>query len=72
MLACLSHTRLGVKMSQLLTDKEVADLFRVSRTTIWNWVRNSQTFPKPNKYNGATRWKAEDINAYINAGGDDE
>jgi len=30
----------------LLTDKEVAAIFRVSRTTIWNWVRSNDGFPK--------------------------
>jgi len=49
----------------LLTDKEVAAIFRVSRTTIWNWVRNNDGFPKPKKYNGATRWLVKDVYDYI-------
>jgi len=52
----------------LLTDQEVADLFRVSRTTIWNWVRADNGFPLPKKFNGATRWRRSDIDAYIESG----
>ena len=56
----------------LLTDKEVAEVFRVSRTTIWNWVRANDQFPKPKRFNGATRWIAEEVDAYVRSGGDDD
>lgn len=59
-------------MTMLLTDKEVADIFRVSRTTVWNWVRLNDSFPKPKRYNGATRWLAEDVHEYVKSGGDDD
>ena len=49
----------------LLTDQEVADMFQVSRTTIWNWVRANKGFPTPKKFNGATRWLREDVLNYI-------
>jgi len=53
----------------LLTDQEVASIFRVTRATIWNWVKAEGAFPAPRKYNGATRWIAREIADYIEQGG---
>lgn len=48
-----------------LTDKSVAARYCVSRPTIWGWVREDPTFPKPIKFSpGCTRWKLSEIEAW--------
>lgn len=58
----------------LLTDYEVASIFRVSRATIWNWTRDRDDFPAPKRFGGATRWLVKDVYDYIEQAGanDDE
>jgi len=44
-----------------LTDRQAAQLFSVSRCSIWRWIKESN-FPKPVKFSkGCTRWKLSDI-----------
>lgn len=48
-----------------LTDIEVADHFRVSRSTIWRWTKTSPNFPQPVIIgSGTTRWRVVDIEAF--------
>ena len=56
----------------LLTDQEVANIFGVSRTTIWNWTRDNSDFPSPRKFGGATRWLVKDVYDYIDKAGRDD
>ena len=44
-----------------LKDTEVANRYRISRPTIWRWVKNG-TFPKPVRLGeGSTRWRLADL-----------
>ncbi|CAH0338631.1 helix-turn-helix domain-containing protein [Rhizobium sp. CECT 9324] len=53
------------KAEQLLTDNEVAALFKVSKQTIWRWIKTSEGFPKPLKVEkGSTRWRLSEVVAY--------
>lgn len=53
------------KAEQLLTDNEVAALFKVSKQTIWRWIKTSEDFPKPLKVEkGSTRWRLSEVVAY--------
>ena len=48
-----------------LTDRQLATRYGVGRSSIWRWVREGTTFPKP--YSLAeriTRWKLSDIEAW--------
>jgi prophage regulatory protein len=52
---------------QYLTVGDVAALLRVSKATIWRWVKTNPDFPKPRKLsNGATRWSFAEIVAFSN------
>lgn len=55
----------SAKAEQLLTDNEVAALFKVSKQTIWRWIKTSEGFPKPLKVEkGSTRWRLSEVVAY--------
>lgn len=44
-----------------LSDKQVANRYGVTRTTIWRWVRDRE-FPRPVKISrGCTRWDMESV-----------
>jgi prophage regulatory protein len=52
-----------------LSDKQVAARYKIDRTTIWRWVRNRTSFPKPIKLSeGCTRWRLADIEAWEQQG----
>lgn len=45
-----------------LTDLQLANIYSVTRQTIWRWVKDDANFPKPIKLSGgATRWKSQEI-----------
>jgi len=47
--------------SPFLRDNDVAERYRISRPTIWRWVKMGK-FPKPVKIaEGATRWRLADL-----------
>ena len=48
----------------LLRMKHLTDKLSLSKSTIWLWIRNEE-FPKPNKINGVSVWKAETIDEWI-------
>ena len=48
----------------LLRMKHLTDKLSLSKSTIWLWIRNNE-FPKPNKINGVSVWKADTINKWI-------
>lgn len=49
----------------LLTAKQVAAALGVHPTTIGRWVKEAR-FPAPAKIGGLTRWRADDVNRYVN------
>ena len=52
-------------MSQMLTVKDLAELFQVSVTTVWRFL-NAPDFPRPvNIGNRNTRWDADEIREYV-------
>lgn len=48
----------------LLRMKHLTDKLSLSKSTIWLWIRNNE-FPKPNKVNGVSFWKADTIDKWI-------
>lgn len=47
-----------------LTDRDVAQIFRVSRSTVWRWSREGR-FPRPRKFGpGCARWSQADVDAH--------
>ena len=60
------------KLLPFFRDTEVANRYRVSRPTIWRWVKKSK-FPKPIKLaGGSTRWRAADLEAWEHTQGSEE
>lgn len=56
------------KTEFLLSDKHVANRLNVHRGTIWHWLKNDPTFPKPFKLSErCTRWRLSEIEAWENA-----
>lgn len=52
----------------LQTVKQVADRLTVTPPTIWRYLRVDPSFPRPIKLSpGCTRWRAEDVDAWIDA-----
>lgn len=49
------------------TVKDLAARYQVDPSTIWRWVAESLTFPKPVKIEGSTRWSVSAIEAYERA-----
>ena len=48
----------------LLRMKHLTEKLSLSKSTIWLWIRNNE-FPKPNKVNGVSFWKADTIDKWI-------
>lgn len=48
----------------LLRMKHLTDKLSLSKSTIWLWIRNNE-FPKPNKINGVSVWKADTIDKWV-------
>ena len=45
--------------------KEVADYLNIGVSTVWEWARTKEDFPKQKQHSRRmTRWKAEEIKAY--------
>ena len=50
-----------------LQDNQVAARYGVARPSIWRWLKNDPTFPKPIALSkGCTRWRLEDLEAWEN------
>lgn len=48
-----------------LTDKQTADRYGVTRTTIWRWRKTDQTFPTPITLSpGCVRFRLADLEAW--------
>ena len=48
-----------------LSDKQLAERFGISRTTVWRWAKSYSRFPKPVSLGpGVTRWRLEDIETW--------
>ena len=47
-----------------LTDKDLAERYRVHRTTVWRWVRRGN-FPSPDRLSeNCSRWSGEKVEAW--------
>lgn len=51
---------------QLLTAKEVADLLRVGRSTIYDLI-SRYDFPRPLEIGGSRRWREDEVLAWRDA-----
>ena len=61
---------MDLKNEQLLTAAEVCELARFSRQTLWRHVRAGK-FPEPVRFGDRIiRWRARDVAALLEAGGD--
>ncbi|MBO6593133.1 MAG: AlpA family phage regulatory protein [Roseitalea sp.] len=50
----------------VMTDRQVADYFQVSRATIWRWQKEAPGFPRSFTVGGkTTRWYRRDIEEYL-------
>lgn len=48
--------------ARFFSDSQVADMYGVTRQTVWRWAATDPTFPKPIKLSpGCTRWKLSAI-----------
>lgn len=53
-------------MTDLLTIQEVCAKLKVKKNTVYNWLREDQTFPKQIQLGPrCVRWKAADLEAWI-------
>jgi len=52
---------------RLLRVVEIAEMFSVSKATIWNWTNDNPDFPKPAKLTSkVTVWKLSELERYLN------
>lgn len=51
---------------ELFRPKETAMFLGVSIATLWRMPHKDQSFPKPLKVAGMTRWRRSDLELYIN------
>jgi excisionase family DNA binding protein len=58
------------RIEELLTTKQVADLFKVSERHIQNLVRRGE-FPKPINLGRRVRFRARDIRRFLNGKADE-
>lgn len=49
------------------TQSDVSNLFHVSRSTIWRWVRNGQ-LPAPTQIGRRLVWRKDAVNALLDGG----
>ncbi|KGJ89515.1 helix-turn-helix transcriptional regulator [Colwellia psychrerythraea] len=52
---------------QLLTTKQVCDLFVVTDRTIYNWSKKNPNFPKAIKLGGTNKYRQSDIESFIDS-----
>ena len=53
-------------MGELLTAAEVCDWAKISKTSLYDWLRTDPSFPKPVKVGRrAVRWKADELQAWL-------
>ena len=43
-----------------LTQKDVENRYKVSRTTLWRWTKDGR-FPEPRYFFGQKRWSIEEL-----------
>jgi excisionase family DNA binding protein len=56
----------GLEMPELLTVEQVAELLKLSKATLWNWI-NAGTFPAVRVGDRRFRIKRSDLDAYLDA-----
>ena len=53
-----------MNINKLLSDRELSHLLSVSRSTLWRWTSQG-ILPKPLKIGGASRWRGDEIEVFI-------
>lgn len=53
-----------VLRERLLSDRDVALRYKVEKQTIWRWAKTSNSFPKPIKVEGTTRWSELELDEH--------
>lgn len=56
-----------IVLPRLLTVEQVAELLQVSTRTVWR-LRGSERIPKPVVFGGSLRWRADELQTWIEAG----
>jgi predicted DNA-binding transcriptional regulator AlpA len=50
---------------QFLSDRQAAERYGVGRATIWRWLREDPSFPRPVRFTpGCTRWSLPELLAW--------
>lgn len=58
------ETTRGLLENHYLSDRDLAERFRITRGSIWRWVKNG-ILPPPVKFSpGCSRWSAETVEAF--------
>lgn len=57
----------GIVLTQLLTVDELAALLKVSKRTVFR-MRSAHHLPNPIKVGGGVRWRAEEVQNWIEKG----
>jgi len=60
-------TRVAGDSRLLISAAELGKLLGVNKSTVWNW-HSSGRIPMPVHIGGTTRWKAEEIRRWVEAG----
>jgi predicted DNA-binding transcriptional regulator AlpA len=48
-----------------LTDKQLGGRWGVTRQTIWKWLRDDPSFPRPTQLSaGTTRWRLDEVEVW--------
>ena len=61
---CKTTLNLSLPPYSLISAKEMLPLLPIKRSTLWKWVKMG-TFPSPVKVNSLTRWRVEEVNAWL-------
>ncbi|MFG6575953.1 helix-turn-helix transcriptional regulator [Sulfitobacter sp. 1A15333] len=49
-----------------ISDKELAARLSISRSTVWRWIRENHTFPRPYALSsGCKRWKLTEVDEWV-------
>lgn len=51
-------------VEKLLDIHDIMEIFKVSRCTIYQWIKN-RSFPSPQKYGNFSRWTEKTVREYI-------
>lgn len=61
---CKTTLNSNLPPCSLVSAKEMLPLLPIKRSTLWKWVKMG-TFPSPVKVNSLTRWRVEEVDAWL-------